>query len=510
MWPVLERHLAWQRRLFRRPFGEDKLPLYEAYCCIWASDELFYNGGGVTHATAYNYWHNLMAARLAKLLRKDPAPYEKEAALIRAAMRRELWLADRGWFAEYKDFLGLQSVHPSAAVWTFYHTLDSAAATPMEAWQMSRFVDTRIPVIPMRGPGVPAGNFTVATTNWMPYMWSINNVTLEESGHTALAYWQAGRADRAFPLFKGCLLDSMFMGTTPGNVGMTSLSDKFSNETYRDFADSVGVTARALVEGLFGMVPDQLAGELRIRPGFPADWDKARIRHPGVAFAFKREGLKESFLIESSLPKPMALRLEIAAPRDGVGSVTVNGKPAAWRALADSVGIPRVAITAPPAARQLVVVEWKGNVPSCASVPAIVAQGGGFAADTGTATPLAVADPQGVLKEPVLGKNEVKAVTTGTDGHRTAFVQVKQGELTWWQPLAFELRPAYEILANDVQDGTALRFRLRNNTSSPVVAAATARAGGKTARQSVTADAAGGFAGDCPVRRTACCRAATR
>ena len=40
LWPVLERHLAWERRLFRREFGPEKLPLYEAYACIWASDDL--------------------------------------------------------------------------------------------------------------------------------------------------------------------------------------------------------------------------------------------------------------------------------------------------------------------------------------------------------------------------------------------------------------------------------------------------------------------------------------
>ena len=51
MWPVIERHLAWERRLFRREFGPDKLPLYEAYAAIWASDNLQYNGGGVTHAS---------------------------------------------------------------------------------------------------------------------------------------------------------------------------------------------------------------------------------------------------------------------------------------------------------------------------------------------------------------------------------------------------------------------------------------------------------------------------
>lgn len=47
VWPTIEKHLAWERRLFRRPFGErGGDPLYEAYAMIWASDDLQYNGGG--------------------------------------------------------------------------------------------------------------------------------------------------------------------------------------------------------------------------------------------------------------------------------------------------------------------------------------------------------------------------------------------------------------------------------------------------------------------------------
>ncbi len=150
MWPVIERHLAWERRLFRREFGANKLPLYEAYCCIWASDDLAYNGGGGTHSSAYNFYHNRMAARVAKLLGKDAAPYEREADLIAKGMNENLWLADRGWFAEWKDMLGLQLVHPNAAAWTFYHTVDSEVPSPLEAWQMSRFVDTQIARIPIQ------------------------------------------------------------------------------------------------------------------------------------------------------------------------------------------------------------------------------------------------------------------------------------------------------------------------------------------------------------------------
>jgi hypothetical protein len=488
VWPVIERHLARERRLFRRPFGKDGLPLYEAYACIWASDELIYHGGGATHSTAYNLWHNRMAARLAAKLGKDPTPYQKEAELIRKAMRRELWLPELGWYAEFRDLLGNQSAHPSPALWTFYHTLDSAAATPMEAWQMTRFVDTVLPKIPIEGPGTPKGNFNLPTTNWMPYRWSINNVALAESAHASLACWQANRPELAIPLLKGALLDAMFTGACPGNVGMTAPSDIFSGEQYRDFADAVGITARSLVEGLFGIQPDQLAGVLRIRPGFPADWQNASIRHPGIQLAFKREGLKESWSIGSKLPKPMSLVLETAAHRDGIASIRVNGSPATWQTLPDGTGHPRIAITAPPAPRHVVVVEWKGN-PPVTLAPPTQTLGGNLTAATSPAKILAIADPQKVLQNPTHTDHEIKATTSGTPGHRSAFLQLKQGELIWWQPLAFGLRAPAELIAPPQQDPAQLRFKLRNNTRDDWEADATIQIGMKQFSQRILAPA---------------------
>ncbi len=484
MWPVIERHLAREQRLFRRPFGPGKLPLYEAYACIWASDELIYHGGGATHSTAYNYWHHRMAARVARLLGKNPEPYEKEAILIREAMRRELWLADRGWFAEFKDLLGKQLPHPSPALWTFYHTLDSEAADPMEAWQMTRFIDTQLVKIPMQGPNVPEGNFNLPTTNWMPYRWSINNVALAESTHTALACWQAGRVDLAAPLFKGALLDAMFMGACPGNVGMTSPSDIFSGEQYRDFADAVGITARAFNEGLFGIQPDSLNGVLRIRPGFPADWQHASIRHPDIDFAFRRVGLQESFTIESKLPKPLKLELEIPALRDRVASITVNGVSAKFEPLTRQVGPPRIQIAAPAAARHMVVIEWKGN-PPVTIPPTMLSRNADLTIETATAKILDVKDPQGILKHISQADHQLQASTSGTLGHRTAFLQLSQADLTWWQPVALDLRAPAELIPAKTQDATHLRFSLRNNTRDHWSGSACISIGSQEIRQNI-------------------------
>ena len=358
MWPVIERHLAWERRLFRREYGPEKLPLYEAYAVIWASDDLGYNGGGATHSSAYNYDHNLQAARLARLLGQNPAPYEKEAALIARAMREFLWMPDRGMFAEYRDYLGLQRLHPSAALWSFYHTMDAGLVSAAEANRMAGYVDSSIPHFPVRGPGVPTDDTyrVLATSDWMPYSWSINNVVMGENMHTALGLWQAGRAGEAFRIAKGTLLASMFMGICPGNVGSMNYLDVYRRESQRDFADGGGVTSRAIVEGLFGLRPDVLVGELLVVPGLPAAWDHASLRHPDAGVSFSRNGATDTYIIEQQFPKSLSLRVHLPA-RGDLPTVTIDGRGVEVRPVA---GDPtRLEILSSAAPKWQVRIEWR-------------------------------------------------------------------------------------------------------------------------------------------------------
>ena len=359
MWPVIERHLAWERRLFRREYGPEKLPLYEAYAVIWASDDLGYNGGGTTHASAYNYYHNTQAAQLARLLGKDPTPYATEAALIARAMREFLWMPDRGTFGEYRDYLGLQLLHPSAALWSFYHTMDAGLATPSEAHRMADYVGTYMPHIPVAGPGVPTDDtyHVLSTTDWMPYSWSINNVVMGENIHTALGFWQAGRPDEAFRIAKSALLASMFMGICPGNVGTLNYLDVYRRESQRDFADGGGVTSRAIVEGLFGLRPDALAGELLIVPGLPAAWNHASLRHADASITFQRSGATDTYVIEQRFPKPLPLRLQLPMHGDAP-RVTIDGRVVAMRPIPGAEPA-RFEIQTPAAQKYQVRIQWR-------------------------------------------------------------------------------------------------------------------------------------------------------
>lgn len=469
-WPVLERHLAWQKRLFRRPFPDENSPLYEGYACIWASDELIYSGGGATHATAYQFCHQQMAARLAEWLGKDPSPFRKEAEAIARTMRRELWLPQEGVFAEYRDLLGRKLAHPSPALWSFYHTVDSDACNPAEAWQMSRFLETRLARFPMPGGDAHSSPFQLATTNWQPYIWSINNVALSESMHTALALWQAQRPELAWPLMKGAISESMFASACPGNVGMTTPSDYFSGERYRDFADGAGIMARTLVEGLFGIRPDLIAGQLTVSPGFPGNWDKASIQHPSVKYAFSRQGTEERHQLRTTFAKPVRILLRIPANRDQVKSITVNGSPADWQMLAESLGRPMLEVRVTASADADVRISWDGAKLETSPASQVIAQGSQWRFSGGPAKCLALRDPQGCLADPITDPagGHVQGVAKGAPGHRTVFVQLRQGAFQWWQALHLEIVRPLEIIAADPQATDALRVKVHNRSTTEI------------------------------------------
>ena len=299
MWPVIKSHLAWEKNTW----DPDNDGLYDAYCCIWASDALQYNSGAVTHSSAYNYRGNLLAARIAEIIGENPKPYREEANNILNAINARLWLKGERHWAEYQDFMGLKRVHEDAALWSVYTPIDCGVGTAEQNFWATKYVDRHIPHIPYIYNGKEYQ--TISTTDWAPYEWSLNNVAMAEVMHTVLAYYQAGRVEEAYKLLKANILDFMYLGSSPANFGQISTHDRAMGESYRDFSDVTGISSRALIEGLYGITPNALEGEVIIRPGFPAAWDSASIHTPYLDYSFKRVNGKEFFDIKQNFKRPL-------------------------------------------------------------------------------------------------------------------------------------------------------------------------------------------------------------
>lgn len=403
LFPVVKRHLAWEKLNFD-PDGDH---LYDANCCIWASDALYYGGGPVTHSSAYNCFANTLAAQVAEAIGEDPEPYRDEALAIGRAIDSVLWVPEKGHWAEYREYGGHKRLHPSAALWTVYHAVDSEIADPFRNYAATVYVDSVIPRIPVVGEGMGKDLFTISTTDWKPYSWSINNVAIAEVLHTALAYWQAGRADEAYALMKGVVADNMYLGASPLNFGQISYYDAARGECYRDFADPVGVWSRALTEGLFGIRPDLLSSDARVSlvPGFPSDWDSASVDLPDISYSFRRDGNTTAYHVSNRYMKNgRTVPLVLTFPVTSVDAVTVNGKPAVWASAENSIGMPRISIEAGTDPELDIVIKGTSKL---------------------------VPHPTGL---------------TRAEGP-VNFTQVKDGDISWWLP---------EVAAVSTENGVAL------------------------------------------------------
>lgn len=459
MWPVITRHLAWEKR----NFDSDDDGLYDAYAAIWASDALQYSGGAVTHSSAYNYKANKEAATIAKLIGEDPGSYEAEAAKILKAINSTLWMPSKGSYAEFKDLLGNRLLHPNAAVWTLYHAIDSDAPDAFQAYESTRYIDENIPHIPVRAKGLEDGYYTISTSKWMPYDWSLNNVATAEVMHTALAYWEAGRNEKAFTLWKSELLSTMYLGGSPGNIGQISFYDAARGEAYRDFADPVAMTARSLVEGLFGIQPDALHKQLIIKPGFPAAWNNASIKTPDVAIDFIRIGNEDTYTIVPSFPLKMSLKLLLKANGSSIKLLSVNGKKEVFKNIDDVIEIPVIEINAGLKDKYLIKIVWNGSLTETAGYKQSYIKKGKLDLNFPGATIAKLFDPQHVLTSVNYSNDKLTAIIDADEGYHTAFVQLKQQDFKWWMPLNILVKDAVEIWSRQKQSP---QFSITNNTSS--------------------------------------------
>ena len=458
-WPAIKRQLAWEKRNFDR----DNNGLYDAYACIWASDALEYSGGDVTHSSSYNYFANKTAAQIAKILRDDPKPYLEEANKTASSINNILWMPSKGWYAEYKDRLGEKKLHPDAGLWSIYHAIDSQVPDIFQSWQSLRYIDTHIPHIPIKCDQLKGNYFMLSTTNWMPYTWSVNNVAMAEMAHASLAYWEGQRRNTAFDIFKSMIIESMYLGPSPGNFEQLSYYDRYRGELYRDFGDPIGISSRALVEGLFGIRPDALSDTLLIQPGWPSKWKFASITIPDIKLDYHQNGNEDRYLIAPSFKTDMILQCRIIAkgkPKD----VVVNGAHISWRSTI-SIGEPLIEFSLPFSKQYDIRIKWSGEKNASAKYDSVAVSKQTFKVKIDSAKIVAVKDPQQTLSAIQINQHLLSGKVADIQGEHTLFVEVEQNNLTWWIPINISVRAAFQIIADKTQDSTGIRFFILNNTS---------------------------------------------
>ncbi|MCL4691562.1 MAG: hypothetical protein KJ060_03520, partial [Candidatus Hydrogenedentes bacterium] len=93
-----------------------------------------------------------------------------------------------------------------------------------------------------------------------------------------------------------------------------------------EFTDAISMWGRAVVEGLFGIVPNRPKGYTALSPQFPSVWTEASIESPHLSYQWRRDAGVVS--IEWSSPVETSIHLRLPLPASRADEIAIDGRPA--------------------------------------------------------------------------------------------------------------------------------------------------------------------------------------
>ena len=413
--PALELHLEWMRDCFD-PDGDG---LYESYINTLPTDSVWYNGGGSAEESAYAYTAHRAAMDMARRAGDTAAELRHRARCekIWRAMHELLWLKERGHFGLYREQGGLRRVHADAWTYSVFLPIDAGLTTAEEALESLYYTEWALERIRL-----PFGGVLCQLSNWVPWKWSVRDMFGGDLFHLSLAYFQTGLGDGGYELLLGATLESAFASAVPGGFSHIGAAT--------DFGDNAHMFARAVVEGLFGYVPDYPNGVVHLRPAFPSTWPRASIETPDFALSYEQDGENDRYQLKLTRPAVVNFRLPVRA--DKILRVTLNGREVAGE-IAPAFGCTQLKLQIPATDTAELVIELRQRIPQ--SEPIAIAGRAGEQISLGISHGVTGEwrDLHGVLEHSRREASEVHGRLAHKPGHHLVLVKCLCGELPRWQ-----------------------------------------------------------------------------
>ena len=186
-----------------------------------------------------------------------------------------------------------------------------------------------------------------------------------------------------------------------------------------EFADAISMWGRAVVEGMYGILPLRPQGIVRLSPQFPSTWSQASIKTPQFAYRWKRDPGRITIAWQSPMTTAVGLRLPLPAKQ--IGAVTVDDKPVHYR-LEPGVGLSWLTLRSPPAERGTIAVSYAA-AESGPPQTAAGKEGQRVAWKLADSSASQFLDPQGVLRNARLEAGTLSGTVAGEPGVRLLFLK---------------------------------------------------------------------------------------
>lgn len=322
---ALELHLQWMKDCFD-PDGDG---VYESYINVWASDTIWYSGGGTAQSSAYAYNGHRAAMEMAERVNDEPGmrKHLDKMKKIREGVIQSLWIRDKGYMAEYREALGHRRRHDQASLYTVFLPIDAGLVSWEESVQMLHYSEWGL-----ERSALPGGGELCWTSNFVPWVWSVRELDYADNFHLALAYYQSGLSEAGWKLLRGAYIESTFGSVVPGSLVCIPVWMSRAQDRATDFTDTVSTFARLVLEGLYGYMPNYPQGSVHFQPQFPDEWDQASVAAPDFTLNFKRSDAADRYSFTLTVPAKISVKLPVSAR--SITQVLCNGAAVSWTTLA--------------------------------------------------------------------------------------------------------------------------------------------------------------------------------
>lgn len=420
--------LDWEERIL----DSDNDGLYQNFLNTWISDGHSYNGGGCAQASSYNYFANLMVAKIAEKLGYSSEVFKSRAKKIFDAIQTKLWLPEKGVIAEYVDTIGNKLIHPSPELSTIYLAIDCDVVDKFQAYQMFRFTETEL-----RNERTNNNNGRlVYSSNWYPKKYSTCGLFPAENIHLALAYFKMGLKIKGLEILDA-IVDCYFNGKNPGLVCHVLTGYGADDIGDLDFSDVSSMYLRLIVEGLFGIRFHLLDDCMEIAPNFPSGWTHANIKLKDISLNYYRDGNQENFNIYCE--KETCKKIKVPLRSTQIEGVLLNGAPIEYTTKTSVNNCFLTVETNISGVLHLQIIHGSNPIPIIVTNPSKVFEGNEILIEVSKGQIIEWFDGSEMLRNIAVSGNKLYAEAKNNSGNYTLFVRVKDNEFDSWLPVDFSI-----------------------------------------------------------------------
>ncbi len=410
---ALELHLVRAQECY----DPDNDGTYESVINTWPTDSVWFNGGGCPDETAYIYRGHLFARDLATRAGDSASVAAHNSALtkIKNAFFSQLWVSEYGHPGLYREQGGHQRLHDDPWLYSISIPIDAGLLTSEQAAEALYFTEWGL-----QNDRMPSGGRRVWPSNFVPAIWSARVLWPGDNYQLALSYFQAGLAADGWDVLRGTFLHSGFNNVVPGDNAVL--------EGGTDFGDCVHTFTRAVVEGLFGYMPDYPNGKVKIAPQFPAEWDHTSIKTPDVELDYRNASGTITLAVKLARNATLDVNLPIRA--SSITSAKVNGIAATWDTQSGfGCTILHLSASATANTPMQITINTSGALAQAEPVEIEGVAGSSANLSVAGATLLSFSDPEGALVNAIASGSAITGTYSTNLGYHTVFARVNVGGL---------------------------------------------------------------------------------